>query len=128
LRYIADMMPPLATVALFVQLQAPVVPDDWAAEKPAAPIAGPVAVRDAVRMVLDEDRAKAAEAPRRHEADTIRANAYQRFGAEFAEARVPDCLHPDGLKRQPPRIGFIGFSYLLATPFVVLAKLRGKCN
>lgn len=122
------MMPTLATVALLAQLQAPVVPEDWAADQPAAPLASAAAIRGAVRVVLDEDRARAAEAPRRHELDTIRANVYQRFGAEFAEARVPDCLHPDGLKRQPPVIGFIGFSGLLAAPFVVLAKLRGKCN
>ena len=126
------MIPTLAAVALAVQLQAPpAIPADWAAQKPSAPSAPPVssaAIREAVRSVLDEDRAKAAEVPRRHEADTIRANVYERFGAEFQEARVPDCLHPDGLKRQPPVIGFIGFGGWLAAPFVVLAKIRGKCN
>ena len=122
------MILPLAAVALAAQLQAaPDIPADWAAEKP-APASSKGALRDAVRIVLEEDRAKAADVPRRHEADTIRAKVYERFGAEFHEARVPDCLHPDGLKRQPPVIGFIGFGGLLAAPFVVLAKIRGKCN
>ncbi|HEX9174354.1 MAG TPA: hypothetical protein VF861_17020 [Telluria sp.] len=61
-------------------------------------------------------------------ADTLRSNSYTQFAQQFSEARVPDCLHGDALKRQPPRIGPIGFSYLAAAPFVVLAKLRGKCN
>ena len=122
------MIPTLAAVVLAVQFQsAPLVPADWAAQKP-APLQTEAAIREAVRQVLDEDRAKAAEVPRRHEVGTIRTNVYERFGAEFHEARVPDCLHPDGLKRQPPVIGFFGFSGLMAAPFVVLAKIRGKCN
>jgi len=43
---------------------------------------------------------------------------------ETLEARVPDCLHPDGLKRQPTFF----LSGLFALPFVAVAKLRGKCN
>jgi hypothetical protein len=82
------------------------------------------AIRQAVREVLDETQENA----RRHEADTIRGNKYQAFAEQFSEARVPDCLHPDALKRQPPAIGPIGFSGLYAVPFVVLAKARGKCN
>lgn len=54
-------------------------------------------------------------------------DSYARFGAAFAEAKVPDCLREDGLKRQPPRILFFGFQGVLAFPFVALAKIRGKC-
>lgn len=81
------------------------------------------AIHQAVREVLEAN----TENPRRHEADTIRGNSYQEFAQQFSEAKVPDCLHPDGLKRQPPVIGPIAFQYLLAVPFVVLAKVRGKC-
>jgi hypothetical protein len=81
-------------------------------------------IRDAVRETLAEP----PENPRRYEADTMRGNSYIAFSEQFSEAKVPDCLHSDGLKRQPPRIGPIGFSYLFAVPFVVLAKIRGKCN
>lgn len=81
-------------------------------------------IREAVRDSLAEP----VDNPRRHEADTLRGNSYTEFAQQFSEARVPDCLHGDALKRQPPRIGPIGFSYLAAVPFVVLAKLRGKCN
>jgi len=52
---------------------------------------------------------------------------FAKFEAAFAEAKVPDCLRKDGLKRQPPRIGFFVFQGVLAFPFVALAKIRGKC-
>jgi hypothetical protein len=54
-------------------------------------------------------------------------SAFAKFEAAFAEAKVPDCLRKDGLKRQPPRIGFFVFQGVLAFPFVALAKIRGKC-
>jgi hypothetical protein len=44
--------------------------------------------------------------------------------AAFIEAKVPDCLHSDGLKRQPT---FFLAGYL-ALPFIPIAALRGKCN
>jgi len=93
---------------------------------PAAPLLPRLtedAIHKAVREVLDES----PEKPRRHEADTIRGNRYQEFAEQFSEAKVPDCLHADALKRQPPRIGPIAFKGLYALPFVVLAKVRGKC-
>jgi hypothetical protein len=80
-------------------------------------------IRQAVREAIAETR----EHPRRHEADVLSADRYQRFSSEFHEAKVPDCLHPDALKRQPPAIGPIGFTGLYAIPFVLLAKVRGKC-
>lgn len=43
--------------------------------------------------------------------------------AAFIEAKVPDCLHSDGLKRQPTFI-FTGY---LALPFIAVAGVRGKC-
>jgi hypothetical protein len=43
--------------------------------------------------------------------------------AAFIEAKVPDCLHSDGLKRQPT---FFLNGYL-ALPFIAIAKVRGKC-
>lgn len=78
------------------------------------------AIRKAVKATLEETW----ENPRRHEADTISGTAYEEFGREFSEAKVPDCLHPDGLKRQPTF--FLGG--LLALPFVAVAKIRGKCR
>lgn len=117
------MTPPLAAVVLAVQLQTstPVVAPDWALNKP---VARDVAIQAAIRAVLDEDRAKDPEQQLRHETDTLRGGAYQRFVDGIEEARVPDCLHKDGLKRQTTLI----FSGLLALPFVAVAKLRGKCK
>lgn len=91
----------------------------WAAQS-AAPDAK--AIRQAVRAVLAED--SSAENPRRHEADTYRGDRYDRFASDFAFARVPDCLRPDGLKHQSTYI----FSGILQVPFVLAAKLRGRCQ
>ena len=77
-------------------------------------------IRDAVRETLAEPVAY----PRRHEVDTIRGNSYSAFSQEFSQARVPDCLHSDGLKRQTTLI----FGGILALPFIAVAKLRGVCN
>ena len=44
--------------------------------------------------------------------------------AAFIGAKVPDCLHSEGMKRQ---FTFFLGGYL-ALPFIPIAKLRGKCN
>jgi len=44
--------------------------------------------------------------------------------AAFIEAKVPDCLHSEGLKRQPTFF----LSGFLALPFIAVAKVRGKCT
>jgi len=97
------------------------------AKKPELPASAPLraridddAIRNAVRATLDEAR----EHPRQVDGDTISGTPYEEFGREFSEAKVPDCLHPDGLKRQPTF--FLGG--LLALPFVAVAKIRGKCR
>lgn len=77
-------------------------------------------IGDAVRATL----AEATDNPRRYEADTIRGNSYSEFAHQVSEARVPDCLHAEGLKRQPTFF----LQGLLALPFIVVAKVRGKCN
>ena len=80
------------------------------------------AIRAAIRDTL------AAEHPptiaNRPDVDTLRTDKYTDFDAAFEDARVPDCLHSDGLKRQPTGI-FFGW---LALPFVIVAKVRGVCN
>ena len=88
------------------------------------------AIREAVRAVLAEEaQARDALPQPAMQQVTIRADRrYEQFAAAFAEAKVPDCLHPDGLKRQPTNIGPIGVVGVYALPFVAIAKLRGKCN
>ncbi len=83
-------------------------------------------VHQAIAAALAAD--KASPTVRWHAVDTIRANQYEVFADAMAEARVPDCLHGDALKRAPAAIGPIAFVGLYAIPFVILAKLRGKCN
>jgi len=79
---------------------------------------------DAIRNAIKETLTESRENPRRYENDTISATPYETFGRAFSEAEVPDCLHADGLKRQPTF--FLGG--LLALPFVAVAKIRGKCK
>lgn len=52
----------------------------------------------------------------------------RRLDLAFKEAEVPDCLHSEGLKRQPPVLLFLPVGGVLALPFVGIAKLRGKCK
>ena len=96
---------------------------------PAAPALTQARIRDAVRAVLAEEaQVHDALAPPAMQQVTIRADKYERFAAAFAEAKVPDCLRPDGLSRQPTNIGPIGVVGVYALPFVAIARLRGKCN
>jgi hypothetical protein len=103
----------------------PVVADNWSA--PAAPDRQVIAaaVRD---TIAEEKKLEAAyEAAHRYDSYTVfrtRPDQYETFEVMFADAKVPGCLRPDGLKRQNTLI----FSGLLALPFVAVAKLRGKCN
>ena len=105
-----------------------VVPPDWA-ERSAAPRAD--IVRQSVREAIaehDEEARQHAEPVRRHENDTLRGDAHERFDQRMEEARVPGCLRPDGLKNQPTGIGPFQLVGLLALPMVAVAALRGKCN
>jgi hypothetical protein len=86
-----------------------------------------------LRARLDKETIRAAIAdtspgkdahPRRHAADTLSATPYDRFSKEFAGARLPDCLHSEGLKYQPTFF----LSGVLALPFVAVARLRGVCR
>jgi hypothetical protein len=79
---------------------------------------------DAIRAAVRETLAEHPDNPRLHEADTYRASHYDIFERKVDEATVPDCLHEDGLKRQPTF--FLGG--LLALPFIAVAKVRGKCQ
>ena len=100
---------------------------------PGAPAATSKLIREAVRDAIAEDHAASLSADR--EAPAVRRystqappDRFQAFAEQFDEARVPDCLHSEGLKRQPTSIGPFGVGGLLALPFVAIAKLRGKCN
>lgn len=96
-------------------------------KKAEIPASAPLRARlsdDAIRKAVAATLAEADENPRPVDGDTISGTPYEEFGREFHEAKVPDCLHPDGLKRQPTF--FLGG--LLALPFVAVAKIRGKCR
>jgi hypothetical protein len=77
-------------------------------------------IKDAVKETLDSDKKERKQAL----GTALGAEKYENFSRDFSDAKVPDCLHPDGLKRQPTF--FLGG--LLALPFVLVAAVRGKCN
>ncbi len=114
----------LASAATLAVAQMP------AATPPApAPALTQAMISAAVRETLaEEKRAQAESGQPAMQQVTIRADKYEQFAAAFSEAKVPDCLHPDGLKRQPTNLGPIGVVGMYALPFVAIAKLRGKCN
>lgn len=53
----------------------------------------------------------------------FRSNNIAIMTEAFIEARVPDCLHSEGLKRQSTFF----LKGVLALPFIAVAKVRGKC-
>lgn len=79
--------------------------------------------RDAIRAAIMATPVERDPYPRRHEADTISGKPVEKFSKDFASARLPDCLHSDGLRNQPTFF-MTGF---LALPFIAVAKLRGVC-
>jgi negative regulator of sigma E activity len=77
-------------------------------------------IKDAVKETLASDK----QQQKQSHAVVLGAEKYESFTRDFSEAKVPDCLHADGLKRQPTF--FLGG--LLALPFVLVAAVRGKCH
>ncbi len=80
--------------------------------------------KDAIRAAVAATPADVNPYPRRHEVDTLTATPIETFTKDFAKARLPDCLHADGLRNQPTFF-LTGF---LALPFIGVAKLRGVCR
>ena len=116
----------LASAATLAAAQVPVATPPALAPSPALTQA---MISAAVRDTLAEEKRTQAESgqPAMQQV-TIRADKYEQFAAAFSEAKVPDCLHPDGLKRQPTNLGPVGVVGLYALPFVAIARLRGTCN
>ena len=116
-----------------LQEQAAVVSENWTAAPAAKPSTPPATVlieRAARESIADEKaqalaRSKEAAIPTRYFASSNpQQDKYEKFETAFAESKVPGCLQPDGLKRQPTFI----FGGLLALPFIAVAAIRGKCN
>jgi hypothetical protein len=77
-------------------------------------------IRTAIAATADETDPK----PRRPAADSLSATPYRSFSKDFAAARLPDCLHSEGLKNQPTFF----LSGFIALPFIAVARLRGVCR
>jgi hypothetical protein len=109
--------------------------------KPAAETAAPAPIVLTAQRIRQAVAATLAETPDRPSIQANRQDGlrdpvfgaetpekYKQFAKDFAYAKLPYCLGGDGLKFQPPQIGPITFGGLLALPFVVAAKVRGKCK
>ena len=83
------------------------------------PAARPPALEAAVRAAI----AETAVAMPGEQTARFGADARTAFARQFGEAKVPYCLHGDGLKRQSTYI----FSGYVALPFIFVARARGKC-
>jgi hypothetical protein len=129
----AAAVPPVK-VPVEAPAEAPVAPP------PAAPVA-PLRSEELSKLIVKEAVAqqKVTEAQLKPDALQVfgaapKADKYADFAVNFAAARVPLCVGPDGLKFNPPVIanirgfGPIMLSGILALPWVVEAKLKGKCN
>ena len=120
----------MMAVHLHVLAQAPasdpVISPNWAQETaPARPRTGNAreeAIREAVREEISERDYRDTRS------EAFRADGSEKFGRDFEEARVPGCLRPDALKFQPTGWGPFQFVGLMAAPFILVAKVRGKCN
>jgi hypothetical protein len=75
------------------------------------------------KTVAETQQVEPPVTPSYQSAPAYRATNSAIMTAAFDEAQVPDCLHSEGLKRQPT---FFLAGYL-ALPFIAVAKLRGKC-
>lgn len=83
------------------------------------------AVRGALPEVAQETTK--SEASLQGKETALSGDSYRAFAREFAEAKVPYCLHHDGLKRQPTGIGPFVIGGYLALPFIFVARARAKC-
>jgi hypothetical protein len=90
---------------------------------PAAPLRAQL-TSDVIKGAVKETLASEKKEQKQPRGAVLGGEKYENFSREFSEAKVPDCLHSDGLKRQPTF--FLGG--LLALPFVLVAAVRGKCN
>ena len=80
--------------------------------------------KETIRAAIAATPADEKPAPGREETAALSGSAYQGFARDFAEARLPDCLHSEGLKNQPTFF----LSGFLALPFIAVAKVRGVCR
>ena len=123
-----EPVPPIETDSVVVA--APVERPARAAE-PVASASAPIDLGDAViRSAVARSKGavrKLADASGQA-LDPPKPSKDEFLAVAIAQAGVPDCLRDDGLKRDPPVIGPIAFSGVLAVPFVVHAAVTGKCK
>ncbi|MDB5934340.1 MAG: hypothetical protein JWQ01_1684 [Massilia sp.] len=136
-------MPAIVHPATAPAAQIAVVSADWAAAGQRAPAPRAVPKREVASApvsvppaALTDQRIKVAvaetiaAAPANASASPSAALSADNstVARQIASASVPGCHSDDGLKFQPPRLGPVVFSGLFTLPFLIVAKVRGKCK
>lgn len=98
-------------------------PADAPTSTPLRAALNPGLIERAVRETLADQPAPRAAASGTVFGADPGADPYRQFRQQVDEAKVPYCLHHDGLKRQPTFF----LSGYLALPFIAVAGVRGKC-
>jgi hypothetical protein len=79
---------------------------------------------DVIKQAVQQTLAGEKNDTKREQGTVLGAERYDNFSRKFSEAKLPDCLHSDGLKNQPTF--FLGG--ILALPFIAVAAVRGVCR
>lgn len=108
------MLPGAAVLA-----EAPPKPPELPSAAEIRAAARPLVLEEAVRAALAESGDEAARQPKA----SFGRDARSAFERQFSEAKLPYCLHGDGLKRQST---FFLNGYI-ALPFIFVARARNKC-
>lgn len=111
----------VAASAVAQDKEAPLAPVPTAAEVKALQGRVDPAVRKAVAAAI---KAEAPPLPLLQSRPEFSAANTDIMTAAFNAAKLPDCLHSEGLRSQPT---FLMTGYL-ALPFIAVAKLRGVCS
>jgi hypothetical protein len=96
---------------------------DGAAPAPPTPLRARL-TNDVIKQAVQQTLAADKKETTREQGTVLGTERYENFSRKFSEAKVPDCLHPDGLKNQPTFF----LAGLLAVPFVAVAAIRGVCR
>lgn len=80
--------------------------------------------REAIRAAIAGLAEEKETVARGQDTEVLSAAPYGRFSRDFSKARLPVCLHAEGLRNQPTFF----LSGVLALPFVAVAKIRGVCR
>ncbi len=124
---LANQAPPSAPEAITFAAAAPPQQGAGSAAGSEAPLRAAIdgaTVRAAARASL----ADAAHTQAKFYSNKRETNKSEQFARDFTYAQIPNCIGPDALRHDAPRIGQVDFTGLAALPFLAHAAITGKCH